>query len=240
MEILKQIGAVLLRSISSVIVLFILTRAMGKKHISQLTFFDYVIGITVGAIAGALAVDAKTSYIDAFISIIVYSLFSIFLSKITFHSIKMRKFIDGSPIILIQNGVIIEKNLKKSKYNLDNLLETCRLNNAFNIKDIKYAILETNGKVSMILYEDKQTVKIHDLDVKVKPQGLYATLILQGKLISDHLELLELNEEWLKKELKKKNITNYDEVILASYDQINKKLLINKKEENLKVLDFIN
>lgn len=207
-----------LRSIVSVCVLFALTRLMGKKQISQLSFFDYVVGITIGSIAANFAIDPKIPYEYAIASLVIYALFPIIVSFITMKTITGRRALGGTPTILIQNGKLIEKNLKKSKYNVNDILEECRMKGAFSISDVEFAILETSGQVSIQLKAEKQPLTPENMNMKVISKGLSAELIIDGKIMYEHLSFVKHDERWLLKELKNMNINSPKEVLLASLD----------------------
>ena len=147
-ESLMFIGNVLLRSIISIVVLFILTKLMGAKQISQLTFFDYAIGISIGSIAADIAADIESSYLDAVISMGIYAGVAIIISYITKKSMKARRLLTGTPTILIDKGHILKQNLSKSKFDINELLCECRVSGYFNIADLEYAIMEPNGRIS--------------------------------------------------------------------------------------------
>jgi uncharacterized membrane protein YcaP (DUF421 family) len=149
-EILFDIGSIAIKSMVAAFVLFVLARIMGKKQISQLTFFDYVVGISIGSIAGSLSVERKISFIDGITSMLIWALVPLLFSYLSAKSMKARRLLDGTPTILIQNGKIIEKNLKKVKLTVNDLLEELRVKDAFNIADVEFALLETNGKVSVL------------------------------------------------------------------------------------------
>lgn len=123
------------KSVVSVVILFILTRIMGKKQLSQLTFFDYVVGISIGSIAANFAVDSSINYAKGITGLIIYALFPIILSLISLKNYKARKLLDGKPTILVNKGQIVEENLKKTQLTVNDVLEECRLKNAFNLAD---------------------------------------------------------------------------------------------------------
>ena len=145
---------------------------MGKKQISQLTFFDYVVGISIGSIAASLSVDQRISFIDDITSMIIWTLVPLVFSYLSAKSIKTRRLLDGTPTILIQNGKIIEKNLTKTKLTINDLLEELRVKDVFNIADVKFALLETNGKISVLKKSSNQTVANSNLKTPVHHQGL--------------------------------------------------------------------
>ena len=233
-----ELSDVSLRSIISVVVLFILAKLMGKRQISHLTFFDYAIGISIGSIAAALAVDRSVDYEHGLAGMIIYALFGILLSYITLKSVKMREIISGTPTIIIQNGKIIEQNLRKTKLHVNDILEECRIMGAYNIADVEYAILETNGKVSVLLKSQKAPVTCEDLKIPPEYKGLSADLIIDGKIMPKHLAKVNLTEEWLKDELKKRNIMSRKDVLLASLDTSGN-LLIDLKNKSIKPMDII-
>ena len=127
----EEIWQAAARSIISIIVLFGFTRLSGKKQISQLSFFHYVIGISIGSIAAAYAVDKELEFTGFLVSMIIYGVFPLILSQMNIKNYKFRKFLNGSPTILIQDGKIIENNLRKTKINVNELLEECRLKKRF-------------------------------------------------------------------------------------------------------------
>lgn len=238
---IKDISGIMnisLRSIVSVCVLFALTRLMGKKQISQLSFFDYVVGITIGSIAANFAIDPEMPYEYAIISLVIYALFPIVVSFITLNTMAGRRILGGTPTILIQNGKLIEKNLKKSKYNVNDILEECRMKGAFSISDVEFAILETSGQVSVLLKARKQPLTPENMNIKVSGKGLSAELIIDGKIMHEHLALVKHDEKWLLEELNKMNIDSPKEVLLASLDS-DGKINIDLKNQDVTPFDVL-
>lgn len=227
-EILK----VSLKSIISVSILFVLTRIMGKKQISQLTLFDYVVGISIGSIAAELAINDSISYIQGITGMIIYALFPILLSIISLRSYLGRKILDGVPTILIQNGKINEGGLKKTKMNINDLLEECRLKDVFDIGDIEFAILETSGNLSIQLKSMNKPLTPKDLNIKTDYKGLCVNLIIDGKILDSHLKTIGKNTKWLEKELHSKGIKNLSDVLLAYIDS-SERVNIYLKNENI-------
>jgi uncharacterized membrane protein YcaP (DUF421 family) len=209
---------VLIRSIVSILALFILTRLMGKKQIAQLTFFDYVVGITIGSIAGEFAINEDIPYTHGIIALIVYAIFPIIEYHIASNNIWIRTILDGSPTVVIQNGKFIEKNMAKSMLHINDVLEECRLNGVFTIADVEYAILETSGKISILLKANKLPVNHEDLQLKTNYSGLAADLIINGIVLTSNLKLINREEKWLLMELEKRNIRSPKEVLLATID----------------------
>ena len=203
------------KSLLSVIILFVLTRLMGKKQLSQLTFFDYVVGISIGSIAAAFAVDPSIGYARGITALILYALFPIVLSLIALKSYRARKLLDGKPTILIWNGQIMDANLKKAKLTVNDVLEECRLNSVFDVADVAFAVLETNGRVSVQLKAEKQPLTTGDMHVSVAVQGLCINVIVDGEILDDHLKMTGMDNGRLIEELRRQGVTDCREVLLA-------------------------
>lgn len=217
-----------IHSIISVSILFILARVMGKKQIAQLTFFDYIISISIGSIAAQTAVDPSIHFSDGTLALIIFALFSLVLSFISTRSYIGRKLLDGTPTILIEKGKIIEKGLKETKLTVNDLLEECRQKDAFNIADIEFAILETSGKLSVLLKHSKQPLTPEDMNISIKNQGLCINIIIDGKIISKHLSMIGKDINWLNQELEKQNMKEYKDILLAYVDVMGVLTVIHK------------
>jgi len=218
---LNEIAPTALKSIISVISLFMIARLMGKKQISQLSFFDYIVGMSIGSIAATFAIDSSIGYYRGITSLTVYTLFPIVMSYISLKSYIGRKFLDGSPTILIQNGQILERNLFKTKININDLLAACRLKSVFDLSEVEFAILETSGKVSLQMKSSYQPLTPKDIDLSISYKGLCTNLIIDGTVLFKHLSALGKDTTWLTNELKNQNIDNPTNVLLAYLDSNN-------------------
>ncbi len=142
--------SLVLRSIITYFTLLFFTRIMGRKQISQLTYFDYIVGITIGSIAAVAAVDKSIHVIDGIISIFIWSALTIIISILTLKNIHIRLLVDSEPLIIMDKGIVIYKNMKKARYNMGDLLMQLRNKNIFNLTDVEAAILEPDGKLSVL------------------------------------------------------------------------------------------
>jgi uncharacterized membrane protein YcaP (DUF421 family) len=228
---------IIIKSGISAIVLFLLARLMGKKQVAQLTFFDYVVGISIGSIAANVSINKDITIAQGILSMIVWTIFPVAFSYISLKNITVRKILDGSPVILIQNGNIIEKNLFKSKLTINDLLEELRQKEVFNIAEVEFAVFETSGKFSVLLKSQFKPVTASDMSITPKHKGLCANLIIDGKVISKNLKLSGKNEDWLNEQLIKNN-TNINNVLLASLDTEDV-LTIQLKNNTIKVYNVI-
>ncbi len=229
---------ILIRSISSIVFLFFITRLMGRKQISQLSFFDYVIGISIGSIAAGMALDQDTHYLHGFLAMLVYAIIAVAISVLTGKSIKFRRFVNGRSYYLIYKGKILDQNLIKVKYDVNDLLSEARFNGYFNIADIEYAVMEASGRVSFMPVAKKTPVVQEDINLEKPQEDLLANVIIDGKIMYDNLKTTGLDEIWLKAELAKQNFHKLEEIILATVDCDNN-LSIYQKAEKLITKTFM-
>jgi len=192
------------------------TRILGKQQVGQLTFFEYINGITFGSIAAVLATDVGQK--QTVVHLLALTLFTVltFIMEVTaLKSRPLRKIIAGEPTIVIHNGKVLEGNMKKMRYNFDELLMQLREKGVFYIGDVEYAILEPDGNLSVELKSQQKPLTREDLDVSSSYEGLSVELILDGEVLHQNLEQIGLDENWLLGELEKKGIKDVKEVKLA-------------------------
>ena len=161
-----EVFETVIRSLLSLTALFLITKLLGKKQVSQLSLFDYVIGISIGNFAAEMTINLDIQFANGLAALIVFGLIAFLVSYITMKSIVLRRFFMGTHTILIQNGKLIEKNLKKVKFDINDLLEECRVSGYFDINQIEYALMEANGKLSVLPKGDYLPVTIKDMNLK--------------------------------------------------------------------------
>ena len=215
---MNEILLTILRSIVSLALLFLLTKWMGRKQISQMTFFDYCIGISIGSIASEIAANADGSISDGITALIVYALIAILISILTNKSIVLRRFFTGTPTILVQNGKWVEKNFKKEKFDINDFLAECRVKDIFDVADIEYAIMESNGRISILPKAEKQPVTPKDLKLDVNPSVLLANVIMDGHILKQNLSRISKSEQWLRERLKQHKLGKPENIFLATCD----------------------
>lgn len=214
MEILKIIGL----SIGSIVILFILTKIMGQREMSQLSIFDYFITITIGSIAAEMSTSLESDFMQPVIAMIVYALITLTVSFLNTKFVKLRPILSGKTLILYDNGTLFKENFKKAKIDLNEFLVQCRTSGFFNISDIKTALLEENGKISFLPYSDKRPANPSDFNIQPKNNGVSTNLILDGKIMEDNLKELGFDKVWLMEMLQKQGIIRKDNIFLATYD----------------------
>lgn len=193
---------VIIKGIISLIFLFFVIKILGKKQVSQLNIFDYVIGISLGNIAAEMTINSDISIIEGFLGMGIYGLCSLFVSFITRKSIIARRFISGTPVVLIEDGKICKNQLIKVKLDLNDLLQDAREDGIFDISEVDYAIMEASGKVTFLLKETNKPVTKKDLNINVKEKGLTSNLIIDGKIMENNLKAFGKDKEWLLKKIK--------------------------------------
>ncbi|HLR74559.1 MAG TPA: DUF421 domain-containing protein [Virgibacillus sp.] len=238
---MPELILILLRSIVAFLLLFIMARIMGKKQISQLTFFDYCVGITIGSIAATMSVDQNVKALNGMMSLFIWGLFPILLAYLGMKSNAFSNLTDGKAAILIENGNVLERNMKKNLMNINELMLLLREKGIFKLSDVEMAILETNGNLSVMLKTDKQPVDAHMLGIPVEQEHGPTILIMDGKVMHKSMEKLGYTVEWLLGEVMKQGAHKIEDVFLAQidsrgqlyvdlYDDQTKQLTINERK----------
>lgn len=217
MDILKIVSL----SFGSLVILFILTKLMGNREMSQLTMFDYIVGITIGSIAAEMSTSLESNFMEPVVAMIVYGLVTVFISYITCKSLSLRRFFTGRARILLDNGKLYRKNFKSAKIDLNDFLMECRINGYFNLSDIQTAILEPNGRVSFLPKSLKRPATPEDLNLSPSIENVVINVILDGVLLKENLAKTGNNINWLENNLKEQGINDMKKVFLATCDNQN-------------------
>lgn len=229
---LEEALIIIPRSLIAILILYIATRLIGKKQVSELSLFDYVIGISIGNFGAEMIINMDTPYIYGCIAIMTFGIVAYFVSIITMKSIKLRRLIIGTPTIVIQNGKILEQSLRKLKMDINDLLEQTRIGGTFDISEIEYAIVEANGKLTIMKKSMYNPVTLNDMKLKVQKKDLVANVIIDSKVLFNNLKNMNKTEEWLEQELKIKGYRDLDKILLATLD-IYDKLIVYEKNQNI-------
>ena len=203
------------RSIILYIIVLIVMRFMGKREIGQLQPFELAISIMIADLATIPMSEIGIPIFNGIIPILGLLLMHIIISGINLKSIKAREIICGKPRILIYRGKIDEKALKKERFTINELQERLRGNNVFKLGDVEYAILETNGEVTIIEKTEKRGVKIEDLKLDVEYEGIPYDLVIDGKVMEKNLKAIGKDKIWLEKELQKFHVRPKDALVVT-------------------------
>ena len=217
MEIVK----IILTSLLSAVALFLIAKILGHKQLAQLDFFDYITGITIGSIAAELATELEQP-LKPLIAMVIYGGIAICLSLFTNKSLKSRKFINGMPTIIMDNGKLYRKNMKKAKLDLSEFMVMCRQEGYFNLNDIQTAVFEYNGRLTILPVSDKRPVTPKDLNISPQKEKICTEVIMDGQILEENLKRLGLDLTWLDKQLKMQKYSSAKEIYLGICDQDNK------------------
>ena len=206
--------SVLIKGFMSLIFLFLVIKLLGKKQVSQLNVFDYVIGISLGNLAAEMTINSDISIINGLLAMIIYGLCSLFVSFITNKSIIARRLISGVPIVLIEHGKISKEQLRKVKLDINDLLQDAREDGIFDITKVDYAIMEVSGKVTFLLKSEEEPLTPKDMMIKKDNSGLSANLIMDGNIMINNLKAFGKDKQWLFRKMKEHGYSNIKDIFL--------------------------
>ena len=219
---------IILRSISTYIILLVLGRIIGRKLLSRITFFDFVVGITLGSIAVRIALGSQESPLLAALSVTIITIMVAITDYLDIKSIKFRKLVDGEPVILIKNGKLLDYNLRKVRITINKLMMQLREKDVFNIDDVAIAAIESDGELTVLPKVNKQPITTGDLNIKTDYTGLIIDIIIDGKIMRDNLENTNHDVQWVIEQLKNYDINDIKEVFYAGLNASGN-LFISKK-----------
>lgn len=212
---------IILDSIFSVLALFLLTKLMGNKQLSQLSMFDYVTGISIGSIAAEMATDLDKNPWHSITAMAVYAFLALILTFLTQKFNGIRKIVSGRPIILFNNGTFYRKNFRRARLDLSEFLSLARCSGYFDLTQLHTAILECNGRISFLPNADSRPATPSDFGLSPEEENIHTDFILDGKILSENLKRSGKNEAWLKKQLQSQGYKSEKEIFLAFTDQKN-------------------
>lgn len=223
----------ILRTTFAFSAILILARILGKKQLSQLTFFHYITGITFGSIAAEMAGQTDVPFMDGLIALVWWAFLTLLMSYIVLKSSKLRVILDDEPSIVIRDGIIMVKALKKARLHIDDVMMMLREQSIFSIQDVHYAVLETNGELSVMKKTAQQESTKQDAKADVSaPKYIPSEIISDGKIVQKNLVELDLTEEWVMKKLRKKGIDSVEKVFYAQIQSDGSLFVDLKKEES--------
>jgi uncharacterized membrane protein YcaP (DUF421 family) len=224
---------IFIRSIVFILVLIITTRLLGKKQISQISFFEYVSGITLGSIAGEVIMGLDGNMGHGILAIVVFAGITLLVDIISLKSKKFRDVVDGKGTVIIKDGKVMEDNLKKEKYSLDDLGSLLRQKDIFNTADVEFAMLEPKGDISVLLKKENRTLTPKDLEMKVANDKVPQTVIMDGTIVNDAMTAAGKDRNWLHMELDKLGVT-VENVFMGQVDSYGD-LTVDLYDDKIKV-----
>ena len=216
-----EFAKIVLSSLLSYAALFLCAKVIGRKQIAQLNFLDYITGITIGSIAAELATDLENMW-KPLAAMGVYVLLTWLLSLIGKRAARSRKFLDGTPTIIMQNGKLYRSNMKKAKLDLSEFMVMCREQGYFSLADIHTAVFEYNSKLTILPVSKKRLATPEDMKLSPQQETLSTEVIMDGRILEENLRRMGLNAAWLDKQLRTQGVHDAKAVFLGLYDAQNK------------------
>ena len=223
----------LVRSLIAFFTLLIFARLLGKQQISQLTFFDYVLGITIGSIAASLSVDLSSRAWPHWVALLIWSGTVLVLQLMSHRSVTANKYLVGEPALVIINGQVMEEAMKRLRYTTADLLEQLRSKNVFDLSQVAFAVLETNGELSVLFKPEYQPLTPKDLNMPGQASALNTQLIFNGHIMEENLRQLNLDHTWLSRQLGLQGIDDASQVYLASYNPATSSLYVDRFQDQI-------
>jgi len=224
--------SVALRTVLAFFAILLVTRILGKEQMGELTFYEYVTGITIGSLAADMATITIISPWVILMALVMFAALTFLMGYVSLKNRAARKLLEGEPTLVIQNGKILAKNMSRCRYNIDDMLLQLRTQGVFNVDDVEFAVLESNGQLSVLRKSHKQPVTREDLKIPSGYEGLSSEMIVDGEIIYQNLQQNNLDEAWLILELERQGIRSPKEIMLASLDTRGN-LYVDKKVDGL-------
>ncbi len=231
LEYIKDILIVFVRILTILPLLLFITLFMGKRAIGEMPVFDFLIVIILGALVGADIADPKIEHLPTALAIIFIGIFQRVVANWKISNRKIGKLLTLEPTVVIQNGKFIDKNLKKIRYSIDNVLQMLREKDVFDINEVETAIIEPNGALSVLKKPEKNAVTREDMNIVNTTSLISLPVIIEGTIYSDVLRDFNLSEEWLIQQLSTQGIYNINRIFFASINR-NHELHVSLKNEN--------
>lgn len=209
---------IVLRSLLSIVVLLLLARINGAKQVGQLSFYDYIVGITAGSIAATLCIDMEINIWHCLVAMALFMLSSFALSFLTSKSMFARRMLTGSPIFLVAGGKLLYDGLKRAHFDINDLLRELRSQGYFDLTQINYAILEANGSLSVMPKAADRPANVSEVGLKLPEDEIVANVIIDGKVMKGNLSAMDRDVAWLQRELERQSIPSRKKVALGVLD----------------------
>ena len=208
---------VAITSVVSFLVLFFLANIMGHRQIAQLSVFDYINGITIGSIAAELATELEKP-LRPLLAMVIYALLTVLLEALALKYQRLRKFISGTPSIILDNGKLYRENMKKARLDLTEFLIQCRQQGYFDLGAIQTAVYESDGRLTILPVAERRPATSEDLGVAPEKEQFFTEVIMDGRILGGNLQRMGVNETWLEKQLRAQGYHSAKEIYLGLVD----------------------
>ena len=215
--------------------LLIFTRILGKTQVGQLTFYEYINGITIGSIAATIVGSEADKVWSHYYDLILFIALTYLISLVTLKSRPFRKILEGTPTIVINNGQILKENMHSMRYDVDELTSQLRQQGVLDISEVQFAILETSGELSVIKNTANQQLTKSDLSLQQPDSSLPVELIIDGQTIEGNLKSLDKSQAWLDNQLLAQGVDSVSQVTYAVIDSKGKLFISRKTSEKMRM-----
>ncbi len=222
-----------LRTLLAVSVLFVITKFLGKRQVSEMSMFEYITGITIGSLAAYISLDLDANWFLGIVAISVWALVTLGIEFMQLKSKKFRDFVDTKATVLIKDGKILEDNMKKERISTDDLLEKLRNKMVFKVADVEFAVIEPSGDINVMLTRENQPITPQHLGIKVGSEQEPQAVIMDGNIMDEPLATLGLSRAWLNTELEKLGAA-VENVFLGQVDSYGQ-LFVDLYDDQIKV-----
>ncbi|MCD8355470.1 MAG: DUF421 domain-containing protein [Clostridia bacterium] len=205
-----------LTALFSIAALFVITKLIGYRQLSQMSTFDYINGITIGSIAAELSVAEGQEFWEWLIALVVYGIAAWLLAVVSDHSVKARRLVNGRAIVLLDKGKLYDKNFRRAHMDIHEFQMECRSNGYFDLSQIQTAVLESNGSISILPVSRTRPATPEDLALSVQQETMCGNVIIDGKIMKKNLQNMGYDLEWLEKQLQKQHKTKVSDIFLAT------------------------
>lgn len=212
--------------------ILVLTIILGKQQMAEMTYFEYINGITFGSIAAALATDIDTKTGLHFFGLVLFGGLTLLLSFITLKSKWARRLLEGDPVIVIQDGRILEENLRKTRFDVNQIMQLLREKDVFDVSQVQFAILENDGSLSVMRKPEYQQLTLKSLSQPQTKPEMPMELVVDGQIIYENLRKIGKSGRWLMDQLKKRQVKSLRDVFFVSLES-DGKLYVDKREERI-------
>lgn len=223
---------IILQTLIAFFAILLIARILGRQQVAQLTVFEYINGITFGSIAATVATDLGQSTWGHIIGLFIFGSLTYLMAYLSKKNRAISKIVDGEPVLVIQDAHILEKNLARFNYTVDDLNHLLRKKDIFNIQDVKYAILETTGEISVVKVALKENVKMENMNLQATQEELITDIIVTGKIIYENLKKRNITVDWLTGQLKTMGVRNINDIYYATLDK-DKRIYIDYLNDKL-------
>ncbi|WP_332631589.1 DUF421 domain-containing protein [Halalkalibacter flavus] len=217
---MTELETVLIRGVTGILFMLFLARLMGKKHLRDMTFYEYIVGISIGSISAELTFGTEVRMSNFLLGMLIWAIIPIVISKIELKSFRFRTVTEGHPTILIKNGKILEENLKKENLTVDEMMISLRQKDFFKLSDIETAVMEKNGQISVMKKSELQPLTPKDIGKVVEREREPRIVIIDGNVMERSLSEYGYTKEWLLGEIMKQGAKSFSDVFVAQIDSM--------------------